>query len=46
MPQTFQDTVREILFRGTAWIPDESVAGFVFGFGLIVTDHIFNLRGN
>ena len=45
MPQTAQDTVRDILFHATALIPDETVAGFVFGLGLVVTDHIFNLRG-
>lgn len=27
--------------HATGKIPDEEIAGFVFGFGLIVSDHIF-----
>lgn len=40
-----QDTVREILVRITGTIPNESVAGAVFATALIVTDHLFNLKG-
>lgn len=45
MPETRQDMVRDVLFRVTGWIPNETIAGYVFGAALIFTDHLFNLKG-
>ena len=45
MSETTQDKVREILVAATGVIPNESVAGVVFATLLIITDHIFNLKG-
>ena len=35
--------VRDVLTCCTSLIPDEKVAGYVFGVGLVVTDHLFGL---
>ena len=43
--RTLQDVVRDILFRATAPIPNQDVAGYVFAVALIATDHLFNLKG-
>ena len=43
---TGQDRVRELLTRLTGLIPNEGVAGIVFAVSIILTDHLFNLRGN
>lgn len=36
-----EEVVRQALVHATGTIPDEEIAGFVFGLGLIVSDHIF-----
>lgn len=38
--------MRELLTRLTGLIPNEGVAGIVFAVSIILTDHLFNLRGN
>lgn len=37
------DHVRELLVWATGFIPNEEIAGVVFGVSLIVTDHLFNI---
>lgn len=31
---------RDLLLCITSLIPDEDVAGYVFGFGLVISDHV------
>ena len=38
-----QDAVRRVLFWATSGISNESVAGYVFGVALVITDHVFNV---
>lgn len=36
-----EQIVRDSLVRATGDIPDAEIAGFVFGLGLVISDHIF-----
>lgn len=40
-----ENVTRDILQCATALIPNREVAGYLFGIGLIATDHIFRLFG-
>lgn len=35
--------VRDLLVTLTGFIPDDEIAGYTFGAGLILSDHIFNV---
>lgn len=35
--------VRDLLVSLTGLIPDDEIAGYTFGAGLILSDHIFNV---
>jgi hypothetical protein len=38
-----EEIARDLLMCATSLIKDEEIAGLVFGAGLIVSDHAFNL---
>ena len=38
-----EDLRRTALFRATAAVESEQAAGLLFGVGLVVTDHVFNI---
>lgn len=38
-----EDARRTALVRATDAIKDEQIAGLVFGVGLVLTDHVFNI---
>ena len=46
LKETGQDRVRELLTRLTGYIPNEGLAGAIFAATLILTDHLYNLKGN
>lgn len=43
MAVTPEELVRDALYNITGYIDDESVSGLVFGVGLVVTDHVFQV---
>lgn len=40
-----ENRTRDILQCATSRIRNQDVAGYLFGFGLVVTDHFFRLFG-
>ena len=42
---SIEEIVREGLVKLTDPIPDDEVAGLVFGIGLIISDYLFKLIG-